>query len=200
MEFFHKKTSFPFMATRKVWYTLSAILMIVSFASFYERKLNFAIDFTGGVAVEASFPKDVSVETVRQAVINGGFHEPQVSHLGNSRTVSIGLQITGKTTEQLRPVFTDMLMKIDPAVHIDNLEIAVDALTGNRPDAGRRSNLRAMGCISHLYLPRLTDRPAAPSCRMPRRKRYRSCLCSRTARQPGSPSCIPGTGLRSAAS
>ena len=31
MEFFHKKTSFPFMATRKVWYTLSAILMIGSF-------------------------------------------------------------------------------------------------------------------------------------------------------------------------
>ena len=28
MEFFHKKTNFPFMATRKVWYTLSAVLMI----------------------------------------------------------------------------------------------------------------------------------------------------------------------------
>ena len=49
MEFFHKKTSFPFMATRKVWYTLSAILMIVSFASFYLRGLNFAVDFTGGI-------------------------------------------------------------------------------------------------------------------------------------------------------
>jgi len=40
MEFFHKKTSFPFMATRKVWYTLSAILMIVSFASFIVRERN----------------------------------------------------------------------------------------------------------------------------------------------------------------
>ena len=51
MEFFHKKTSFPFMATRKVWYTLSAVLMIGCFASFLTRGLNFAIDFTGGISV-----------------------------------------------------------------------------------------------------------------------------------------------------
>ena len=68
MEFFHKKTSFRFMATRKVWYTLSAILMIVSFVSFFAKGLNFAIDFTGGIALEASFSKEVSTETVRQAV------------------------------------------------------------------------------------------------------------------------------------
>src|SRR3982751_5879630 len=67
MEFFHKKTSFPFMATRKVWYTLSAILMIGSFASFYLRGLNFAIDFTGGIAVEATFPKDVDRDAVHRA-------------------------------------------------------------------------------------------------------------------------------------
>ena len=44
MEFFHKKTNFRFMATRKVWYTISAVLMVASFASFL-RGLNFAIDF-----------------------------------------------------------------------------------------------------------------------------------------------------------
>ena len=82
MEFFHKKTNFPFMATRKVWYTLSIVLMIVSFASFFVRGLNFAIDFTGGVSVEANFPKQVDVEAVRKAVIAAGFHEPQVSYLG----------------------------------------------------------------------------------------------------------------------
>jgi len=34
VEFFKKQTNFPFMATRKVWYTLSAILMIGSVVSF----------------------------------------------------------------------------------------------------------------------------------------------------------------------
>ena len=78
MEFFHKKTSFPFMATRKVWYTLSAILMLGSFVSFYVYGLNFAIDFTGGISVEANFPKQVEIETVRKAVLGAGFHDPQV--------------------------------------------------------------------------------------------------------------------------
>ena len=58
MEFFHKKTNFPFMATRKVWYTLSAVLMIGSFVSFFVRGLNFAIDFTGGISIEVAFPQD----------------------------------------------------------------------------------------------------------------------------------------------
>jgi len=124
MEFFHKKTSFPFMATRKVWYTLSAILMIVSFASFYLRGLNFAIDFTGGIAVEASFPKQVDIEAVRHAVTGAGFHEPQVSYLGSTRDVTIGLQsTTGQTAEQVRPAFQTALSTVDPAVKITSLEV-----------------------------------------------------------------------------
>jgi preprotein translocase subunit SecF len=123
VEFFHKKTSFPFMATRKVWYTLSAVLMIASFASFFVQGLNFAIDFTGGVSVEASFPKDVSTEEVRRLVEAEGFHEPQVSHIGSSRDVGIGLQITDRTAEQLRPVFLNALQKVDPGVRITNLEV-----------------------------------------------------------------------------
>jgi len=31
VEFFSHQTSFPFMATRRVWYGLSAVLLIVSF-------------------------------------------------------------------------------------------------------------------------------------------------------------------------
>ncbi len=123
MEFFHKKTSFPFMATRKVWYTLSAILMIASFVSFYVKGLNFAIDFTGGISVETSYPKDVDVEAVRDAVIAAGFHDPQVSYLGSTRDVSIGLQPTGQTAEQVRPLFQTALATVDPGVKITALEV-----------------------------------------------------------------------------
>ena len=123
MEFFHKKTSFPFMATRKVWYTLSVLLMIGSFISFYVYGLNFAIDFTGGIAVEANFPKQADVETVRTAVIDAGFHEPQVSYLGSTRDVAIGLQHTGQSAEQVRPLFETALDSVDPAAKITALEV-----------------------------------------------------------------------------
>jgi preprotein translocase subunit SecF len=123
MEFFHKKTSFPFMATRKVWYTLSAILMIGSFISFYVNGLNFAIDFTGGISVEANFPKQVQIETVRKAVVAAGFHDPQVSYLGSTRDVTIGLQPTGQSADQVRPLFQQALGSVDPAAQITALEV-----------------------------------------------------------------------------
>jgi preprotein translocase subunit SecF len=123
MEFFHKKTSFPFMATRKVWYTLSAILMVVSFVSFFAKGLNFAIDFTGGIAIEATFSKEVDTEVVRSAVEAAGFHEPQVSYLGSSRSVAIGLQSTGQSSDQIRPLFQEALGKIDSKVQLANLEV-----------------------------------------------------------------------------
>jgi preprotein translocase subunit SecF len=122
MEFFHKKTNFRFMATRKVWYTLSAILMIVSFASFYLRGLNFAVDFTGGIAVEATFPKEVDRDVVRKAVVAAGFHDPQVSGSSN-RDVTIGLQTTGQSADQLRPIFKQALESVDPGAKITSLDV-----------------------------------------------------------------------------
>ena len=123
MEFFHKKTNFPFMATRKVWYTLSIVLMTVSFASFFMRGLNFAIDFTGGISVEANYPKEVDVEAVRAVVVEAGFHEPQVKYIGTTRDVGVELQSTGQTADQVRPLFETALKKVDPGVRITSLEV-----------------------------------------------------------------------------
>lgn len=123
MEFFHKQTKFPFMATRKVWYTLSAVLMIGSFISFFSLGLNFAIDFTGGISVEAVFPKEVKTEDVRRVVEEAGFHEPQVSYLDSTRAIAIGLQSTGQSANEVRPLFQTALAKVDAGVQIANLEV-----------------------------------------------------------------------------
>jgi preprotein translocase subunit SecF len=111
------------MATRKVWYTLSAVLMIGSFASFFAKGLNFAIDFTGGVLVEATFPKNVKTDDVRHIVEEAGIKDPVVSLIGSTREVKIELQHMGKTADELRPVFQAALSKVDPGVKISNLEV-----------------------------------------------------------------------------
>jgi preprotein translocase subunit SecF len=123
VEFFHKKTNFPFMATRKVWYTLSAVLMIVSFASFFTRGLNFAIDFTGGISVEATFATDADIEKIRTGVEAAGYHEPQVQSFGSTRDVTIRLQSTGETAEVLRPKFEKILTGVDPQAKISDLSV-----------------------------------------------------------------------------
>ena len=72
MEFFKKQTNFPFMATRKWWYTLSAILMIGSVVSFVTRGLNLGIDFTGGVSATATFTQSANVDEVRSRLTQAG--------------------------------------------------------------------------------------------------------------------------------
>lgn len=124
MEFFHKQTSFPFMATRKVWYGLSAVLMIICFVSFATRGLNYAIDFTGGVSVEASFPNAADVDKVRSALEASGFPEPQVQSFGSSRDIAIRLPvIAGQTGDVIRGRIDAVLKKVDAGAQIVRLEV-----------------------------------------------------------------------------
>ncbi len=125
MEFFHKPTSFPFMATRKVWYGLSIVLMVISFASFFTRGLNLAIDFTGGVSIEAAFPKTVDVDAVRHSLEGAGFEEPAVQNFGSSRDIAIRLPPgrNNPTAEQLRAQVEPLLKAVDPGAEILQLTV-----------------------------------------------------------------------------
>ena len=91
MEFFHKTTRFPFMATRKRWYVVSAILLLGSLVSLGVRGLNFGIDFTGGVVLELSFPQAADLEKVRGALGAAGYGEAVVQSFGTARDVLVRL-------------------------------------------------------------------------------------------------------------
>jgi preprotein translocase subunit SecF len=139
VEFFRKKTNFSFMGTRKVWYTLSTILMVVSFASFFMRGLNFGTEFTGGISIEAAFPTNAKVDAVRDAVIAAGYHEPQVSTFGSTRDITIRLQTTGETAEVLRPKFMAILASVDPKAEISKLDVVGPQVGQELRDAAIKS-------------------------------------------------------------
>jgi preprotein translocase subunit SecF len=91
MEFFHKKTSYPFMATRKRWYMVSATLILVSLISLATQGLNFGIDFTGGVVMEFTFPKAADLEKVRADLEGAGFGDAAVQSFGTANDVLVRL-------------------------------------------------------------------------------------------------------------
>jgi preprotein translocase subunit SecF len=91
MEFFHKVTRFPFMHTRKVWYGLSAVLIIASLALVLIRGLSLGVDFTGGVVVETSFAQPPNIESLRAELAAAGVAGAQVQAFGSSRDILVRL-------------------------------------------------------------------------------------------------------------
>ena len=91
MEFFHNKTSYPFMGTRRRWYLVSAVVIVASLVSLGVRGLNFGIDFTGGVVMEFTFPQAANLEKVRADLANAGFGDAAVQSFGTSRDVLVRL-------------------------------------------------------------------------------------------------------------
>ncbi|MDB6156919.1 MAG: Protein-export rane protein SecF [Gammaproteobacteria bacterium] len=124
MEFFKKQTNFPFMATRKVWYTLSAILMIGSVVSFATRGLNLGIDFTGGISATATFSQTANVDAVRARLIAAGFKDPQVQSFGSSRDVAIRLPPDPtQNPTAIRAKLESVLQSVDPSAQVQQLDI-----------------------------------------------------------------------------
>jgi len=124
VEFFSHQTSYPFMATRKVWYALSAVLMIVSLVSFFTRGLNLGIDFTGGVSAGVTFPHAANVDEIRSKLTAAGFHEPQVQVFGSARDVAIRLPPEPRQTPaEIRARLESALRGIDPAAQVTQLDV-----------------------------------------------------------------------------
>jgi preprotein translocase subunit SecF len=126
VEFFSHQTSFPFMATRRVWYTLSLLLMVASVVLLFSRGLNLGIDFTGGISAQVTFSQEPNVEDLRTKLAAAGFRGPQVQRSGSTREVTIRLpperQEKGETADKIaaavRARLTDTLKPIDPQVQV----------------------------------------------------------------------------------
>ncbi len=125
MEFFSHQTDFKFMATRHVWYSLSAILMIASIVMLFTRGLNFAIDFTGGVSAQATFPVTADLGAVRRQLIASGFRDPQVQEVGSSRQIAIRLPPLPKTISQesLHDRLQAALKAVNPGATLQQLSV-----------------------------------------------------------------------------
>jgi preprotein translocase subunit SecF len=124
MEFFHKRTSYPFMARRKRWYAVSGILIVGSLLSLAVQGLNFGIDFTGGVVMEFAFPQAADLEKVRSDLGAAGFGDAAVQSFGTSRDVLV--RLLPKGSEDVNQVGRSVLAAVqahDPGVELRRTEV-----------------------------------------------------------------------------
>src|SRR5262245_23846224 len=91
MEFLKEVPNIRFMALRRWWYVLSALVVAGSIALVLFRGLNLTVDFTGGLVFELGFSKPVELESVRSALAAGGVQDFQVRTFGTASEVEVRL-------------------------------------------------------------------------------------------------------------
>jgi len=124
MEFFHKVTRFPFMNTRKVWYGLSAVLIVGSLVLVGVRGLNLGIDFTGGVVVETNFPQAPNLDQLRAALGKAGVADAQLQAFGSSRDIRVRLPPDPNVKgDQVGARILSVFTTVDPGVKVQSTSV-----------------------------------------------------------------------------
>ncbi len=147
MEFFKKTPNIDFMGKRRIWFMISAAIVLLSVASVAIRGLNWGIDFTGGTLLEVHYGQPVELDGVRAALDESGFGGAVVQHFGSSRDVMIRLALeTGAGDEQASVGVADKVM-VALRSKVSNVELRRTEFVG--PQVG--AELAENGFLALLY-------------------------------------------------
>ncbi len=105
---------FDFMAQRKLWLMVSALMLVVSVLSVAIRGLNLGIDFTGGTVIELGYREPVELHGVRSALETGGLSGAVAQHFGTARDVLVRLPPREATSAKLSTQAMDLLTRASP--------------------------------------------------------------------------------------
>lgn len=92
---FSLKKTLPFMSKRKIFYCISAGVLIIGLAFGLVRGLNYGIDFTGGTMIQMDMGKQVKISEVEKAISKYDLN-PEIIYSGSDNS-----QIVIRTIESL---------------------------------------------------------------------------------------------------
>jgi preprotein translocase subunit SecF len=125
MEFFHSVPRFRFMAARKICYLISILIVVGSIAAEGLHGLNLAVDFTGGVVIEAGFAGVADLDKTRAVLRETGYPDVAVQNFGSSHDVLVRLPPLGEgvSANDVTKRIEGALRTLDPTVQIRRTEV-----------------------------------------------------------------------------
>jgi len=76
------EVSFDFVSRKKLWYTISGLILVISIAALAFRGLNYSVDFKGGNLFIFKAPHTTSAQISSLVKSEGGGDDPTVTQLG----------------------------------------------------------------------------------------------------------------------
>lgn len=135
-----------FMGQRKVALIFSTILLLGSIFSIATNGLQFGLDFTGGLQVEAQFDEPANLERIRTSLGDNGFEDAVVVHFGADTEVMVRMQqdLTSGIDAQVLSV---LKQATDSGVEIKRIEFVGPQVGDELRDQGGIGLLFALAVV-----------------------------------------------------
>jgi preprotein translocase subunit SecF len=145
MEFLSKTTHIDFMGKRRIAIGVSVTLLVLSILSMIVRGMNFGIEFTGGVVIEAGFPAAADLTAIRSGLAESGFPTAIVQNFGSSKDVVIQLEAGEDTAgSEVRDQVMGVLHSVDSGVSLRRVEFVGPQVGEELAEAGGLATLFAL--------------------------------------------------------
>jgi preprotein translocase subunit SecF len=139
---YHGETSFDFVGKRKIGFSISITLIVLTLGSLFTRGLNLGIDFEGGVAWQVPSSETMDVDAARAVLDDNGVptENAKVQTLTSGTTTSIRIQVGDQTTEVRAKVQSDLATK----ANVDINEVSVSSVSSSWGRAITEKAIRAL--------------------------------------------------------
>lgn len=151
-----QETSIDFFNRSRLWLGISALLMVVAFASFMIQGLNFGIDFRGGTTIRTESAQPVDVGAYRDAILPLHLGDVTITEVfdptfgpdQNVAMVRIQAQegeeaVTSQIIEQVRVALSD----VAPDVRFTSVESVGPKVSGELIQTAIIAVLLAIGAV-----------------------------------------------------
>ena len=139
MRLIKKETRIDFLGKRRLFFSLSALLIVSGLFVFSLRgRSNFAIDFTGGKLLQLRFEEPISINEIRNSLKDIGLSQIPVQEVGKTNR-EIVLKTAADTSE--------ILAQFRKGLGNNRFEIVADELIS--PTMGK--TLRRKGLLAFFY-------------------------------------------------
>lgn len=139
MRLIRRETKIDFFGKRKIFFTLSALLIILGLVTFACRgRNNFAIDFTGGRLLQVRFEKPVSLNQIRDSLKKIGLSQVPIQEVGKGHR-----EIVLKTTAETSGILSQFHQELSD----NHFEIIADEMIS--PTMSK--SLRRKGLLAFFY-------------------------------------------------
>ena len=123
MELFRIKNDIPFMSYSRLTTAISLLTFLLAVFFLWSKGLHYGVDFTGGTAMEVSYPQAANIDGIRQAIASTGLKDVTVQNFGTSQDVLIRLPLVKEMTiAELSESITTALKTADASVEVRRVE------------------------------------------------------------------------------